>query len=197
MTSSGEKSDRTTGPGRARAYLDYGRAIRRLRRERGLTRDALAAESGVSPSYLYELERGYKRPSTDVLASLAEALGLPPSEMLAYIEVMSEALPETPGETPVMAQLEEAPRESGQSFGESDQPQIAAYRIASPRMESPNTRRERAFRRFNLEPATNLHQTPSPETGSLRSLLAVLEYLSEDDLRILLALARRLAGSGG
>lgn len=144
MTGSGEKSgrsersDRAMGAGRARTNLYYGKAIERLRRERGMTRDDLAAESGVSPSYLYEVERGYKRPSTDVLASLAEALGRSPSEMLAYIEVMSEALPET------------------------------------PRME-----------------------TPSPETGSLRALLAVLEYLSEDDLRILLALARRLAGKSG
>lgn len=194
MAGSGERSDRTTGPGRARAYLNYGRAIRRLRRERGMTRDALAAESGVSPSYLYEVERGYKRPSTDVLASLAEALGLPPSEMLAYIEVMSKALPETPGETPVMAQLIKPLDEPGQSFEESDRSQIAAYRFASQRMETPGTRRERASRRLNIESESNLHQTPSPETGSLRALLAVLEYLSEDDLRILLALARRLAG---
>jgi transcriptional regulator with XRE-family HTH domain len=114
-----------------------------------VTRDDLAAESGVSPSYLYEVERGYKRPSTDVLASLAEALGRSPSEMLAYIEVMSEALPETPREP-------------------------SSMRTESPRMESP-----------------------SPETGSLRALLAVLEYMSEDDLRILLALARRLAGKSG
>ncbi|MDQ7841397.1 MAG: helix-turn-helix transcriptional regulator [bacterium] len=191
-----ERSDRTMGAGRARAYLNYGRAIRRLRRERGMTRDALATESGVSPSYLYEVERGYKRPSTDVLASVAEALGRSPSEMLAYIEVMSEALPETPDETPIMAQIDEPPGESDQSPDEPDQPQIAAYRVASPRMETPNTRRERAFSRFNIEPAIGAHQAPSPETGSLRALLAVLEYLSEDDLRILLALARRLAGGG-
>lgn len=166
-----------------------------------MTRDALATESGVSPSYLYEVERGYKRPSTDVLASVAEALGRSPSEMLAYIEVMSEALPETPDETPdetpIMAQIDEPPGESDQSPDEPDQPQIAAYRVASPRMETPNTRRERAFRRFNIEPAIGAHQTPSPETGSLRALLAVLEYLSESDLRILLALARRLAGKNG
>lgn len=138
MTDRSEKPRRATGSGRARTHLNYGKAIERLRRERGMTRDVLADESGVSPSYLYEVERGYKRPSTDVLANVAQALGRSPSEMLAYIEVMAEALPET------------------------------------PRME-----------------------TPSPETGSLRALLAVLEHLSEGDLRILLALARRLAGSGG
>lgn len=185
------------GPGRARTHLNYGEAIERLRRERGMTRDALAAESGVSPSYLYEVERGYKRPSTDVLASVAEALGRSPSEMLAYIEVMSEALPETPREPSSVAQLDEPPGESDQPPAESDQPQIAPFRVASPRMESPGTRRERAFSRFNVEPAIGVHQTPSPETGSLRALLAVLERLSENDLRILLALARRLAGRGG
>jgi len=161
------------GSGRARTPLNYGKAIERLRRERGMTRDALAAESGVSPSYLYEVERGYKRPSTDVLANVAQALGQSPSEMLAYIEVMAEALPETPREPSSVAQLDE------------------------PRMETPDARREWASSRYSIEPAIDLQQTPLPETGSLRALLAVLEHLSEGDIRILLALARRLAGRGG
>lgn len=201
MTDKSGKPDRNIGPGRARTHLNYGEAIERLRRERGMTRDALAAESGVSPSYLYEVERGYKRPSTDVLARLAEALGRSPSEMLAYIEVMSEALPAAMPEARPEVMAETPSGEPDQpldgSYGEPDQPDVAAMRIESPRMESPRTRRGWAFSRFNIDPAIDAYKTPTRERGSLRSLLAVLEYLSEDDIRILLALARRLAGRAG
>ncbi len=171
-----------------------------------MTREALAAESGVSPSYLYEVERGYKRPSTDVLARLAEALGRSPSEVLAYIEAMSEVLPAAtpearPGataETP--PGLESAPGLEDLARNmtlEPDLPGAAAMRIEPPRMEPPRTRREWASSRFNIDPAIDAYETPTRQSGSLRSLLAVLEYLGEDDIRILLALARRLAGRGG
>jgi|SRR3990172_6639244 len=79
-----------------RTHLEYAGAIERLRRERGMTREALAEASGVSPSYLSEVERGFKRPSTDVLAAIARALGMAPSELLAYVESSSPPLPSTP-----------------------------------------------------------------------------------------------------
>jgi transcriptional regulator with XRE-family HTH domain len=66
--------------------FDYGRAIVELREDRGMSREALASAAGISPSYLYEVERGLKRPSTDVLAKLAAALGMLPSQVLEYIE---------------------------------------------------------------------------------------------------------------
>src|SRR3990172_6665505 len=45
--------------------------------------------SGVSYSYLSEVERGLKRPSTDVLARLATALNMLPSDLLRYVEEVS------------------------------------------------------------------------------------------------------------
>lgn len=208
-----ERASRATGtPRRARTHLNYGEAIERQRRERGMTREALAEASGVSASYLSEVERGFKRPSTDVLARVAEALGQSPSGMLAYVEVLSEALPAAmPAGMPEA--LPEATREapSGEPIEEPDLSHVASMRIESPRMESPGTRREWAASRFGAEPAISPHQAPPPpgpamqptapqpqrpERGSLRALLTVLEYLSEDDLRILLALARRLTGRG-
>src|SRR3970040_747830 len=68
--------------------LDYGTAIERLRERRALSREDLARASGVSYSYLSEVERGLKRPSTDVLARLATALDMLPSELLRKIEEM-------------------------------------------------------------------------------------------------------------
>ena len=59
--------------------LDYGTAIERLRERKGLSREDLARGSGVSYSYLSEVERGLKRPSTDVLARLATALNMLPA----------------------------------------------------------------------------------------------------------------------
>ena len=46
----------------------------RLEQERILTE--VAATAGVSPQYLSEIERGRKEPSSEVLGSVAEALGL-------------------------------------------------------------------------------------------------------------------------
>ena len=69
--------------------LDYGTAIERLRERRGLSREDLARGSGVSYSYLSEVERGLKRPSTDVLARLATALNMLPSDLLRYVEEVS------------------------------------------------------------------------------------------------------------
>jgi transcriptional regulator with XRE-family HTH domain len=66
--------------------LDYRRAITELRERRRMSREALAEAAGISASYLYEVERGLKRPSTDVLAKLAMALGMLPSQMLEYME---------------------------------------------------------------------------------------------------------------
>jgi transcriptional regulator with XRE-family HTH domain len=76
--------------------LDYRRAITELREQRQMSREALAEAAGISASYLYEVERGLKRPSTDVLAKLAMALGMLPSQMLEHIE--RQTPPRAPGQ---------------------------------------------------------------------------------------------------
>ncbi len=50
-----------------------GQRLQSLRRERGLTQEAVAARSGISQKYLSELERGGKMPSWETLVSLAHA----------------------------------------------------------------------------------------------------------------------------
>lgn len=66
-----------------------GKAIETLRVRRRLSREELARASGISYSYLSEVERGLKRPSTDVLVKLAMAMEMLPSEMLRQIEELS------------------------------------------------------------------------------------------------------------
>lgn len=60
-----------------------GANIRRLRRARGLSQEALAAEAGMSMRYLAGLERGEENPSLAFLVRLAEALGVEPAKLLS------------------------------------------------------------------------------------------------------------------
>ena len=54
----------------------FGQKIRDLRKEKGLTLDQLAALSGSSKSYVWELEnKDPPRPSAEKIAKIAEALG--------------------------------------------------------------------------------------------------------------------------
>ncbi len=68
-----------------RRLADYiGLAVRRLRSDRDFTLQALADESGVSKSYLGDIEKGRKNPTTDVIEAIAEALGVPARELLYH-----------------------------------------------------------------------------------------------------------------
>ena len=59
-----------------------GLTLRAFRADRGVTLRELAGEASVSPGYLSELERGRKEVSSELLASLCEALGTTVSEVL-------------------------------------------------------------------------------------------------------------------
>lgn len=59
----------------------------RLGQERILTE--VAAEAGLSPQYLSEVERGRKEPSSEVLAAVTDALGL---ELFEVVERVGRSL---------------------------------------------------------------------------------------------------------
>jgi transcriptional regulator with XRE-family HTH domain len=68
-----------------RRLADYiGLTVRRLRSDRDFTLQALADESGVSKSYLGDIEKGRKNPTTDVIEAIADALGVPARELLYH-----------------------------------------------------------------------------------------------------------------
>lgn len=54
----------------------YGKAIRRMRRYRGIPQDGMT--SVVSRAYIGELERGLKEPTCAKVNKLCRALGFPP-----------------------------------------------------------------------------------------------------------------------
>src|SRR5919199_3628018 len=52
-----------------------GKRLRALRLRRRRTLSQIAAEAGISPQYLSEIERGRKEPSSEMIAAVAGALG--------------------------------------------------------------------------------------------------------------------------
>lgn len=56
--------------------------VRALRQERGLTQEQLAHDAEIDLTYLGGIERGRRNPSLLVLARLAHALEVAPSDLL-------------------------------------------------------------------------------------------------------------------
>ena len=73
-----------------------GETLRAVRTERGLTLRQAAEGAHVSISYLAEIERGEKDPSSRVLESIAEGLGMETSTLLLGIAATLEPGTATP-----------------------------------------------------------------------------------------------------
>lgn len=73
-----------------------GRVIRRERQDRRLTIKELGEKAGLSEIYVGEIERGQKYPSSRVLESIAQALGLDIADLLELVaeEIRFEREPE-------------------------------------------------------------------------------------------------------
>ena len=80
-----------------------GETLRAERNERGLTLKQVAEGAHVSVSYLAEIERGEKDPSSRVLESVAGGLGLGMGDLLLRIAATLE--PEVLTATPVANKL--------------------------------------------------------------------------------------------
>lgn len=61
--------------------LALGRRLRQIRRSRELSQEALADRAGVHPKHLSEIERANKDPRATTVIKLADALGVPVSEL--------------------------------------------------------------------------------------------------------------------
>ncbi len=91
---------------------DYiGLTVRKLRSDREFTLQALADESGISKSYLADIEKGRKNPTTDVIEAIASALGVPARELL-YHAALDE---EDPFLEPEQLSLEEIAAEDAET----------------------------------------------------------------------------------
>jgi transcriptional regulator with XRE-family HTH domain len=62
-----------------------GANVRRLRIERGLTQEALAAAAEIDMRYVGGIERGQENPTVSVLGRLAGALGVTPDVLFRMV----------------------------------------------------------------------------------------------------------------
>jgi transcriptional regulator with XRE-family HTH domain len=71
---------------RAQFITEFGKQLRRVREERGLSQAALADMAGFTPQSISNWERGYSVPSLSLAFVLAETLGMHPKELLFPME---------------------------------------------------------------------------------------------------------------
>ena len=71
-----------------------GQAIRRLRKERGLSQEVVSSFAGLARSHFALIEYGDKQPNFETIWRLANAFGLYPHELVKLIE--EERLRSTP-----------------------------------------------------------------------------------------------------
>ncbi|URI15824.1 MULTISPECIES: helix-turn-helix domain-containing protein [Brevundimonas] len=60
-----------------------GSNVRRLRKERGLSQEALAGEAGLAMRHLGRIERGEGNPTVAILGRMAEVLDVHPTAFYA------------------------------------------------------------------------------------------------------------------
>lgn len=60
----------------------FGKVLRQLREEKGLTQEKLAELAEIDRTYIYRLETGKRSPSIDVVFRLADGLKISPGNLL-------------------------------------------------------------------------------------------------------------------
>jgi len=120
-----------------------GPAIRRVRRERGLTQEELATEVGASMAHLSRLESGARQPSLDGLLRVAAALGVEVGELLEASEEPGPGIVVRGATSPVY-ELE------GFSF-QSLTPEAAPEDLAAMKIIFPANRRESEYKEHEGE----------------------------------------------
>jgi len=56
--------------------------LRRIRHAKGISQEDLAYEADVNRTYMSKLEKGVSYPGLEIIAKLANALGVEPAELL-------------------------------------------------------------------------------------------------------------------
>lgn len=62
--------------------MAFGRRVQAVRKEVGMSQEALAEAAGLHPTFISNVERGYRVPSVPTLLRLAAGLGVPPSALI-------------------------------------------------------------------------------------------------------------------
>ena len=189
-------------PASSQLAASMGRAIQVVRTDRGWSRKDLAERTGLSYSFLSEIENGVKTPSSRTFAVIATALDVAPGALLydaerRLVEIDSESDNET-----VPSRKRKA---SVTSVGDDSTPRIERSRRVLDWLSGPLARRSSE----DSTPTEALQMPPEAQPMALRSdepdtntedaaqflvsLLPLLGGLSPEDRELVLDLARRLA----
>ena len=68
----------------------FSRVVKKQREKSGLSRAALAEKAGLHQTYIGLLEREDRSPNLDTAKSIADALGIPLTKMIAEAERLSK-----------------------------------------------------------------------------------------------------------
>jgi len=189
-------------PASSQLAASMGRAIQVVRTDRGWSRKDLAEQTGLSYSFLSEIENGVKTPSSRTFAAIADALDVAPGALLYDAE---RRLVEIDSESDNETRLSRTREISATSAGDDSGPRIERSRRVLDWLSGPLARRSSE----DSTPTEALLMVPEappmalrsdePDTGTesatqfLDSLLPLLGGLSPEDRELVLALARRLA----
>ena len=64
----------------------FGKVLRRLRKEAGLSQESLGFDADLQRNYISLMELGRYQPTIESVFKLANALKLPPAVLVAYVE---------------------------------------------------------------------------------------------------------------
>ena len=64
----------------------FWRALRRLRKQRGLTQEELGFEADLRRTFVSVLELGQQQPTLTTIVKVAKVFGMKPSELLKEVE---------------------------------------------------------------------------------------------------------------
>lgn len=62
----------------------FGESVRKFREKKAWSQETLAERSGLHRTYISGVERGLRNPTLEVVAKLANALDVPPSNLLDF-----------------------------------------------------------------------------------------------------------------
>ena len=63
-----------------------GRVIQRVREQKGLSQEVVSGLADIGRTHLSAIERGERRPTLETFFRIADALNIPPSELMKKIE---------------------------------------------------------------------------------------------------------------
>lgn len=166
-------------------YESLGRAIKVARTQQDLSRKVLAERAGVSYAYLSDIETGRGRPSSKALMAVAGALGRSPAELLQEAELYG-AMRELSTPLPADPAPASPPPARAQSWFHVTPAAVSDVPARRPAAEVPSHAARTELQRL----------ARSRLAGGVASdrdeLHAAVDGLSDEDVRTVLQIARRL-----